>query len=490
MIPLAQASAGESLLNWADLGYLIAAICFIMALKLMNSPVTARKGNWISVVGMLFAIGVTFIYPMESGAHTGEPISTSMPALNLSLMLGAVAVGTIFSVVLARKIAMTSMPQLVAALNGLGGGSVALVSLYEFMDSAHKGQVPAPVQAISTVLSVIIGTISFSGSVIAFGKLQELLPGRPLTFPGQKALNGVLAAVIVGLALAILVFGQGLSIPLFALLIVASFVLGISGVTPIGGADMPVVISLLNSFTGVSAGLAGFVLMNTALLIGGGLVGASGLILTLLMCTAMNRTLANVLFAGVGAPIAGGGPSAFAGKQPKSYAPEDAAILLANAEHVVIVPGYGMAVAQAQHQVKEMATKLQSMGIDVKYAVHPVAGRMPGHMNVLLAEADVPYEQLYELEQINPLFPETDVVLVLGANDVVNPAARYDKSSPIYGMPILDVDKAKTVLVSKRSMGVGFAGVDNELFVYDNTAMIFGNAKSTVQKITQALDNY
>jgi NAD(P) transhydrogenase subunit beta len=267
-------------------------------------------------------------------------------------------------------------------------------------------------------------------------------------------------------------------------------VLGISSVLPIGGADMPVVISLLNSFTGCAAGLAGFVLLNTALLIGGGLVGASGLILTLLMCTAMNRSLGNVLFGAVGSVVVTGGPSAYAGKTPKSYSPDDVAILLSNANSVVIVPGYGMAVAQAQHQVKEMAGKLQAMGIDVKYAVHPVAGRMPGHMNVLLAEADVPYEQLYELEQINPLFAETDVVLVLGANDVVNPAARYDKGSPIYGMPILDVDKAKTVVVSKRGMATGFAGVDNELFVYDNTVMMFGNAKTTVAKVSQALDNY
>lgn len=484
---LAQVMPGEALRNWANLGYLVAAVCFIIALKLMNSPLTARKGNWISVIGMVFALGVTFIYP----SGKGEPLATSLPPLNMALMAGSLVVGIAASVILARKIAMTNMPQLVAALNGLGGGAVALVSLYEFLETANSGVAPAVVQAVSTVLSVVIGTISFSGSMIAFGKLQELLPGRPISFPGQKAFNGFLAAAIVVIALMILVFGQALSIPLFAALIVLAFVLGITGVLPIGGADMPVVISLLNSFTGVSAGLAGFVLMNTALLIGGGLVGASGLILTLLMCTAMNRSLANVLFAGVGAIVAGGGANpAFAGKQPKSYAAEDAAILLANAERVVIVPGYGLAVAQAQHQVKEMATKLQAMGIDVKYAVHPVAGRMPGHMNVLLAEADVPYEQLYELEQINPLFPETDVVLVLGANDVVNPAARYDKSSPIYGMPILDVDKAKTVIVSKRSMNPGFAGVDNELFVYDNTVMVFGNAKTTVQKITQALDNY
>lgn len=475
----------ETLMNWANLGYLVAAICFIISLKLMNSPRTARRGNFVSIAGMAIAIGVTFLYPSLSG----DPVAVSMKPINLILLLGALAVGTAIGIERGRRIAMTNIPQMVALLNGLGGGSVALVALFEFLEATHRGVAPAPVQAVTTILSAIIGTISFSGSLIAFAKLQELLPGRPLTFRGQKAFNGVLALAIVGLGIAVLVGGQG--VVAFSVLIGLAFVLGISAVIPIGGADMPVVISLLNSFTGCSAGLAGFVLMNTALLIGGGLVGASGLILTLLMCSAMNRTLSNVLFAGVGAVVSGGGgASKYAGRTAKSYAPEDAAILLSNAEKVVIVPGYGLAVAQAQHQVKELATKLQGMGIDVKYAVHPVAGRMPGHMNVLLAEADVPYDQLYELEQINPLFPETDVVLVLGANDVVNPAARYDKASPIYGMPILDVDKAKTVIVSKRSMNPGFAGIDNELFLYDNTVMVFGNAKTTVQKITQALDNY
>ena len=490
MMTLAQVGIDSPLLNWANVGYLVAAVCFIMALKLMNSPITARKGNYVSIVGMVIAIGVTFIYPLLADA----PVATTMKPLNLYLLLGALALGTVIGVERGRRIAMTNIPQMVALLNGLGGGSVALVALFEFMEASHKmaagGSAPSAVQAITTVLSVIIGTISFSGSMIAFAKLQELLPGRPLTFKGQQFVNALLGIAILVISLAILAFGQSASVPMFAALIALAFVLGISSVIPIGGADMPVVISLLNSFTGCSAGLAGFVLMNTALLIGGGLVGASGLILTLLMCTAMNRSLGNVLFGAVGNVIASSGPSAFAGKTAKSYAPDDAAILLSNANNVVIVPGYGMAVAQAQHQVKEMAAKLQAMGIDVKYAVHPVAGRMPGHMNVLLAEADVPYEQLYELEQINPLFPETDVVLVLGANDVVNPAARYDKSSPIYGMPILDVDKAKTVIVSKRSMSPGFAGVDNELFLYDNTVMVFGNAKTTVAKITQALDNY
>lgn len=460
--------------DWIDIGYLFAAVCFILALKLMNSPVTARKGNRVAIVGMVVALAVTLFHPEIKPA-------------NLAIVGVTVVVGVALGIVSAKRIQMTAVPQMVALLNGLGGGAVCLVSLYEFLSS--NGVAPEPVQRITTVLSAIIGGMSFSGSLIAFGKLQELLPGRPITFKGQQTANLLLLVVILGLSLAAVAFG-GWSLPVFAGVVVGALVLGISGVLPIGGADMPVVISLLNSFTGCAAGLAGFVLTNTALLTGGGLVGASGLILTLQMCTAMNRSLGNVLFGAVGAEISTGGNKALAGKQPKSFSEDDAAILLTNSNSVVIVPGYGMAVAQAQHQVKEMATKLMAMGIDVKYAVHPVAGRMPGHMNVLLAEADVPYDQLYELEQINPLFPETDVVLVIGANDVVNPAARYDKTSPIYGMPILDVDKAKTVIVSKRSMNPGFAGVENELFLMDNCRMVFGNAKTTIAKITAAMDNY
>ena len=456
------------------LGYLFAAVCFILALKLMNGPSTARRGNWLAMGGMAVALLVTFLNP-------------GIKPENLVYIGATIAVGAVIGVVSGRRIQMTAMPQMVALLNGLGGGAVALISLSEFLARVNAGVSQSMVESITTVLSAIIGSISFSGSLIAFGKLQEILPGRPLAFKGQQVFNLLLVIVIVALALALLAFGQT-TLPIFAGLLAAALVLGVTGISPIGGADMPVVISLLNSFTGCAAGLAGFVLNNTALLIGGGLVGASGFILTILMCTAMNRSLANVMFAGVGAAIQGGGNSALAGKQPKSYSPEDAAILLSNANAVVIVPGYGMAVAQAQHQVKELAGKLTAMGVDVKYAIHPVAGRMPGHMNVLLAEADVPYEQLYELEQINPLFPETDVVLVIGANDVVNPAARYDKASPIYGMPILDVDKARTVIVLKRSMNPGFAGVENELFLMDNTVMVFGNAKATVAKISTALD--
>lgn len=458
-----------------DIGYLFAAVCFIFSLKLMNSPVTARKGNWVAIGGMSVALIMTLFAPDVKPA-------------NLVFIAGGVLVGSIVGFVSARKIQMTAIPQMVALLNGLGGGAVALVALFEFLEMDKLGIHETNVQSVTTVLSAIIGSISLSGSLIAFGKLQELLPGRPLTFKGQQIVNLIILVFLTAMALAILAFGQA-TVPIFIGVLVCSLLLGILGVLPIGGADMPVVISLLNSFTGLSAGLAGFVLSNNALLIGGGLVGASGFILTLQMCIAMNRSLGNVLFGAVGQEFSSG-DAKVSTKQPKSYSPEDAAILLANASSVVIVPGYGMAVAQAQHQAKDLATKMMAMGIDVKYAVHPVAGRMPGHMNVLLAEADVPYEQLYELEQINPLFPETDVVLVVGANDVVNPAARYDKTSPIYGMPILDVDKARTVIVLKRSMNPGFAGVENELFLNDNTVMVFGNAKGTIAKITSAIEHY
>ncbi len=478
-----------ALSDLVNVGYLLAAIGFIVALKMMNSPATARKGNWVAMGGMAVALIATLFHPdiVQSLTGTGAGVDDVMRGetiRNYVLIAAVMLIGAVGGIASGRKIQMTAIPQMVALLNGLGGGAVALIALYEFINTPD----PSRVQSVTTVLSAIIGSMSFSGSLIAFGKLQELLPGRPITFKGQQGVNILLFVMVAGLAAALMFFAASPAV--FAGLLVASLVLGVSGVLPIGGADMPVVISLLNSFTGCSAGLAGFVLLNTALLIGGGLVGASGLILTLLMCTAMNRSLGNVLFGAVGAAISTGPNAALAGKQPKAYSVEDAAILLSNANSVVIVPGYGMAVAQAQHQVKEMAAKLQAMGIDVKYAVHPVAGRMPGHMNVLLAEADVPYEQLYELEQINPLFPETDVVLVIGANDVVNPAARYDKTSPIYGMPILDVDKARTVIVSKRSMNPGFAGVENELFLNDNTVMVFGNAKTTISKITGALDSY
>ncbi len=463
---------------WINAGYLLAAVCFILALKLMNTPKTARLGNLVAAVGMSVALGVTFLLP-------------GFRPENLVWIFVAAAVGTFLGIYSARKVAMTAMPQMVALFNGLGGGAVALVALVEYYDAASNGgslESLAILAKITTILSLIIGCVSFAGSLIAFGKLQEILPSKPLTYPGHHIVNLLLVLGTVGLAGWLTI--SGLSVPFFVVLTVLALLLGVLTVTPIGGADMPVVISLLNSFTGTAAGLAGLVLSNSALLIGGALVGASGLILTFQMCQAMNRPLSNVLFGAFGSQpegAAGGGQGA---KSVKAYGVDDAAILLSNADNVIIVPGYGMAVAQAQHVVKELADKLSERGATVKFAVHPVAGRMPGHMNVLLAEADVPYEQLFELEEINSEFSDCDVALVIGANDVVNPAARHDKSSPIYGMPILDVDKARTCMVLKRSMNPGFAGIENELFYMDKTVMVFGNAKDTLTKIIQALDRY
>lgn len=459
--------------DWIEVAYLATAVCFILSLKLMNSPKTARKGNWLAALGMLVALVATMFLPGIG---------------NYEWIAGAAIFGSIIGVWSARKVQMTAMPQMVALFNGLGGGAVALVALIEYMH-VQTLEGADQVQLSTTVLSLIIGSISFSGSLIAFAKLQELMTGRPITYPGQKVVNFLLLAAAA--AMCVLLVGFIHSLPLFLGLLGLACLLGVLLVLPIGGADMPVVISLLNSFTGCAAGLAGFVLGNTALLIGGGLVGASGLILTLEMCKAMNRSLENVIFGAFGggpAGVAGTTSSAIQGTV-RSYTVEDAAIIFSSASNVVVVPGYGMAVAQAQHVVKELAEKLQQKGIDVRYAIHPVAGRMPGHMNVLLAEADVPYDQLFDLEEINPMFSEVDVALVIGANDVVNPAARYDKASPIYGMPILDVDKARTVIVCKRGMSPGFAGIENELFLLPNTIMVFGNAKSTIAKLSAAVDD-
>ncbi|HRI43638.1 MAG TPA: NAD(P)(+) transhydrogenase (Re/Si-specific) subunit beta [Fimbriimonadaceae bacterium] len=462
-----------------EVAYLATAVCFILALKLMNSPKTARRGNLLAAAGMALALIATFFLR--------DPTSGRWVLGNYEWMAGAFVFGTVAGVWSARRVQMTAMPQMVALFNGLGGGAVALVALIEAMQVGGMGHRDM-VQAVTTVLSLFIGAISFSGSLIAFAKLQELMTGRPITYFGQKVVNLLLLAGCI--ALMILLCAGPYSLPLFLTLLGASLAIGILFVLPIGGADMPVVISLLNSFTGCAAGLAGFVLGNTALLIGGGLVGASGLILTLEMCKAMNRSLENVVFGAFGSAPSGASSTASALQgSVRSYSVEDAAIIFASAESVVIVPGYGMAVAQAQHVVKELADRLTAKGIDVKYAIHPVAGRMPGHMNVLLAEADVPYDQLFDLEEINPMFVETDVALVIGANDVVNPAARYDKASPIYGMPILDVDKARTVIVCKRGMSPGFAGIENELFLQPNTIMVFGNAKQTIAKLSSAAES-
>jgi NAD(P) transhydrogenase subunit beta len=400
---------------------------------------------------------------------------------NLLLILAAIVIGGVAGAVGARRVAMTDMPQMVAILNGCGGGSAALISTAEFL---HLSQGRA---GADTMFGCIIGSISFSGSVVAFAKLQGLVSEKAINSPVQKAVNFVLFLGLLGLV-GMLGFSGG-GPPAFYALLAVALVFGVLMVMPIGGADMPVVISLLNSFTGLAVAATGFVLHNNALIISGTLVGASGTLLTMLMCKAMNRSLGNVLFAGFGsAPAAGpGGAAAGAAKPVREVSIDDAAVLLANIQSLIIVPGYGMAVAQAQHAVRELADLLAKKGVEVKYAIHPVAGRMPGHMNVLLAEANVPYDQLFDLDQINPEFERADVALVIGANDVVNPAARSDKTSPIYGMPILDADKARHVIVIKRSMNPGFAGIDNALYYEPRCSMLFGDAKGAISKLVEAV---
>jgi NAD(P) transhydrogenase subunit beta len=396
----------------------------------------------------------------------------------------AAVAGTLVGVVVARRVAMTAMPQLVALFNGMGAGAAALIALGDFhhvTSSAHPSL--DTIGAVTILLSCLIGGISFSGSLIAFAKLQEWMRGTPITWPLQHEINGVLLAALVGIGLAItLLHGGAVLIIVFA---AGALALGVLSVLPVGGADMPVIIALLNSFTGIAAAVTGFVLGNDALIVAGALVGASGSILTMLMSKAMNRPITNVLFGAFGKLAEGGGDGggALHGNIRETNV-EDLAVLLSYAQQVIFVPGYGLAVARAQHEVKELATQLEQRGVRVLYAIHPVAGRMPGHMNVLLAEADVPYSQLKEMDDVNPEFPRTDVALVIGANDVVNPAAHNTPGSPIYGMPILNADQAKTVVVLKRSMRPGFAGIENELFYRDNTMMLFGDAKDTLAKLT------
>ncbi len=453
-----------------NVAYLIAAVCFIVGLKLLSSPATARRGNQIAALGMAVAVVATLF----------------MPGLqNVWLILIGLVIGAAVAVVPARSVKMTAMPQMVAIFNGMGGATAALVSLVEFQHKADIGRG----EIVSIALGVIIGSISFSGSMIAFGKLQELISGRPISYPNQQQVNAIIGIVVVALAVIIIALGQAsISYALIVALFLAALVLGVLTVLPIGGADMPVVIAVLNSMTGVAAALTGFVLNNQALIIAGILVGASGAFLTLLMARAMNRSVSNVLFGAWGAAAVGAGGAGAAAELPMREAtPEDAAVPLAYADKVVIVPGYGLAVAQAQHAVRELAETLQERGVQVRYAIHPVAGRMPGHMNVLLAEANVPYDDLYEMDQINEDFANTDVAIVVGANDVTNPAARDDPSSPIYGMPILNVDQAKTVYVLKRGRGAGFAGIENMLFHDPKTSMLFGDAKDSLSRLNAAV---
>jgi NAD(P) transhydrogenase subunit beta len=447
--------------------YLVAAALLIVGIRRLSAPPTARSGNVIAAVGMTIAIVFTFLDP---------DIDTYW------LIAAGMAVGTVVGVASARLVKMTAIPQMVALFNGVGGGAAALVAASEFHRLAPAGGHLAGNDIGAMLFSALIGSISFAGSLVAFAKLQELLPGRPIVFAAQQAANAALFAAILACGALAGATEDGLWM---VLLLAGALLFGMLLVLPIGGADMPVVISLLNAFTGLAAASTGFVLENTALIIGGTLVGASGTLLTILMGRAMNRSLANVLFGAFGAAPAGGGavPASTEGKSYREITAEDAAVMLAYANRVVIVPGYGLAVAQAQHAVRELADLLERRGVDVKYAIHPVAGRMPGHMNVLLAEANVPYPQLFDMEDINPEFPSTDVALVIGANDVTNPAARSVPESPIYGMPILNVDEAANVVVLKRSMSPGFAGIDNELYYNAKTAMLFGDAKSSVEKL-------
>jgi NAD(P) transhydrogenase subunit beta len=450
--------------------YLLAAVMFIFGLKRLSSPATARSGNWLASLGMLIAIVVTLVFQDILGWR--------------EIIIGMV-VGSLVGGIFARTVKMTGMPQMVALLNGFGGGASALVASAEYFNYVQAGEGIPLNFGVAIQLSVLIGTLTFTGSLIAFGKLQELVTGKAVTYPLQKTLNALLLIATVGLAVWLMIEPNN---PLaFYGVLAGAALLGVTSVIPIGGADMPVVISLLNSYSGIAAAMTGFVINNEGLIISGALVGASGLILTNIMCRAMNRSLANVLFGAFGATVAEiGGPDGAVGDLTvRSLTHEDAATMLAYARQVVFTPGYGLAVAQAQHEVRELADMLQERGVQVKYAIHPVAGRMPGHMNVLLAEADVPYDQLYDMDQINPEFPQTDVSVVIGANDVVNPVARHDKSSPLYGMPILDVDKAAHCIVMKRSMRPGFAGVDNELFYQEKTSMLFGDAKDSFKKLIQ-----
>ena len=451
-----------------QLTYLVAASLFILGLKKLGSPATARNGNLVAAVGMLLAIIATLL---------------DQKVLNYEMILVGLAIGSVIGTVIAYKVQMTEMPQMVGLLNGLGGASSALIAVAEFWRLLDSSQ-PIPLDVnISMLLDVLIGGVTLTGSFLAFAKLQGLISGTPITFPLQQPFNLLLlGSYLAGSAYLIMTPD---SLPVFLGVVAVSLVLGVMFVLPIGGGDMPVVISLLNSLSGVAAAAAGFVVMNNMLIIAGALVGASGLILTEIMCKAMNRSLFSVLFSAFGSvSTATGGAAAGASNQTvRSIDPEEGAMMLGYARSVVIVPGYGMAVAQAQHSVRELADQLERMGVDVKYAIHPVAGRMPGHMNVLLAEANVAYTQLYDMEDINPQFEQADVALVIGANDVVNPAARSDKNSPIYGMPILEVDRAKQTIVIKRGMSAGFAGVDNELFYKAKTTMLFGSAKDMVAKL-------
>jgi H+-translocating NAD(P) transhydrogenase subunit beta len=458
--------------TWIDLVYLVAAAGFIVALKGLSSPRHARNGNLVGAAAALLAVGFTFAAPVVR-AHP----------LNLILTLVAMVIGAVIAVPAARLVKMTAMPQMVACFNGVGGGAAALISIVAFL--VDQPFHPAVYRIAEVLFGVLVGCVSFSGSAIAFAKLQELMTGRPITYPAQQVINALVGATIVGLAIGTLVTS---SVPLLAATAVLALVLGVIFVLPIGGADVPVLISLLNSFTGLAVAASGFTLDNNLLIIAGTLVGASGILLTRLMSKAMGRSLPNILFSAFGSVITATGTDDSGQARPvRAGTPEDIGVLLAYARKVVIVPGYGLAVAQAQHVARELADLLMARGVEVFYAIHPVAGRMPGHMNVLLAEANVPYDELKEMDDANPEMATADVALVVGANDTVNPAAQNTPGSPIYGMPIIHADQAANIVFLKRSMRPGFAGIDNELLFDDKTTLLFGDAKDTLTKLVAAV---
>jgi NAD(P) transhydrogenase subunit beta len=451
---------------WAQLAYLVAAVCFILSLKGLSAPRTARAGNLLGAAGGVVAVGT---------------VLTSADLDNLALIAPAMVVGAAIGAPTARRVPMTAMPQLVALFNGVGGGAAAAVALVEFLRAGRSDAVPV---LLATVFSVLVGCMSFTGSALTFVKLQELMTGAPVTFPFGRVVSGALAATTLGMGLAVVVTR---STPLLVAVAVAALVSGVLFVLPVGGGDVPVVISLLNAFTGLTVAASGYVLDNTLLIVAGTLVGAAGTLLTKLMAEAMGRSVFSILFGAFTATAATGGAGATAGRPVRSGGPEDIAIMLGYARRVLIVPGYGLAVAQAQHTVKELSDVLAARGVEVGYGIHPVAGRMPGHMNVLLAEADVSYDRLEEMDQANGEMAATDVALVVGANDVVNPAARTEPGCPIYGMPILDVDSARSVVFLKRSMRPGFAGIDNPLLYDPKTTMLFGDAKESLSKLVAAV---
>ena len=465
--------------------YLLAAVLFVVGLKFLSSPRRARRGNWVASVGMIIAI----LWVIVTIVHHDKPMSAYIPTFTpagIIICVIGVVLGAVAGAVGARTVKMTAMPQMVALFNGVGGGAAALVAFVELLNLTGH---PLSFQtSLPSIFAIIIGGISFAGSVIAFAKLQELMTGRPITYPGQQVVNGILVLAILALAGILLAATNSSSIISTALLVLA-LILGIAFVLPIGGADMPVVISLLNAFTGLAVAASGFVLQNFALIVAGTLVGAAGTLLTKLMSDAMGRSLFNILFGAFGKIQVSAATSASGASDHAVHtgSPDDIGTMLAYSRNVIIIPGYGLAVAQAQHVARELADALAERGVQVQYAIHPVAGRMPGHMNVLLAEANVPYEQLKDMDEINSEFKQADVVLVVGANDVVNPAARNLPDSPIYGMPILNADQAQHVVFLKRSMRPGFAGIDNPLLYDSKTIMLFGDAKESLTKLMAAV---